>query len=107
VLAAAKVSAENIAQEYRGRIARRKSGPTRSRHTGDTIRVIPATVGIGYLVGAESPDMPNLPHWLEKGTVKMTARPALVPAAELESGVHLLRISEAIQSAIDAKGLGE
>lgn len=107
ILAAAKVSADSIAREYHARVARRRGGPTRrGTHTADTIRVIEATVGVGFLVGAASPAMPNLPHWLEKGTVKMTARPALGPAADLEAGPHDRRMREAIQSAIDEQGLG-
>jgi hypothetical protein len=43
----------------------------------------------------------NLPLWLEFGTKYMTAKPAIAPAAELETSAHRRRIEEAVQAAID------
>ena len=63
--------------------------------------------GTGYVVFVASPEMPNLPQWIEFGTVKMTGDPYLFPAGRAEEGPHRRRALEAIQDGLDDAGLGE
>jgi hypothetical protein len=106
VKAAAKVTAHAIANEMRRRIRRRSAGPTRSRHTAEGITVDESHDGKGYVIYIDSPDMPNLPLWLEFGTKHMTASPFAFNSARLEEGAHDRRTRAAVQDAIDELGLG-
>lgn len=107
VKAAAKETADAIVREAKGRIRRAAGGPTRSQHTAEGVKAVETNNGEGYLVVVDSPDMPGLPGWLEHGTKYMTAHPALFPSARLEEGAHRRRVADAVQSAIDAEGLGQ
>lgn len=106
VKAAAKETADAVVREAKGRIARAAGGPTRSHHTAEGITAVETNNGEGYLVVVDSPDMWGLPGWLEFGTKYMVARPFLFPSARLEEGAHRRRVADALQSAIDAEGLG-
>lgn len=100
---AAKITADNIAREAKGRVARRTG------KTGDAITVEKSHDGTGYVVfvANAAADWPNLDIGLEFGTRYMSPRPFLHVSARLEEGGHDRRSREAIQRAIDAKGLGE
>lgn len=105
--AAAEFTAHRIADEARSRVARRTG------RTAGKIHVEEAHDGSGFVVlpwaTLETVDeqSSNLPMWLEFGTKFMTARPYFFIAARLEEGAHDRRMREAIQEAIDEKGLGE
>lgn len=103
---ASMVTARRIASEASRRIARAAGGPTRGRHTAEGIGVEPTHDGTGAVVFIESPEMPNLPLWLERGTTFMTARPFFGPAVALEQGPHVRRIGDAVQAVIEEVGLG-
>lgn len=112
-LQASYVSAVHIKYDAQARVARRTSGKkTTSDPTGKGgltargIAIERSRVVTGYIVRANRPEMPNLPLWLEKGTVHMKARPFLVPAAQLEAGAHERRIREAIDGAIEDAKMG-
>lgn len=93
--AVAKVTAEAIASEARGRVKRR---------TGETARGITvqeARSGSGYVVLVEQPENPTLDVWLEFGTKHMMAAPFLFASARLEEGPHMRRVIEAINDAIE------
>lgn len=111
VRAAAQTSAESIVREAQARLAR-QLGPNASGQTVAGITMRPDTGGTGFIVVAEREPFPNLPLWLEKGTKKGQGthanlpRPFFYVSAELEEGPHERRISEAVQAAIDAQGLG-
>jgi hypothetical protein len=119
VKAASKVTAENIAREAKGRIARR-TGETASH-----IVVEESHDGKGYVAWVE-PDVKISLHtsrsgrthtqsvtyssvgrFLEFGTKHMTKREFLFPSARLEERPHLDRLAEALQDAIDDAGLGD
>lgn len=117
--AAAKVTADNIVREARGRVARR---------TGETASHIVAEESRdkhGYIVWVQ-PDVKLSLHtsrsgrthtqrvtynalggWLEHGTKYMTARPFLFVSARLEESSHTRRIQEALVAALADTGLGE
>lgn len=99
----AKITADNIAREARGRVARRTG------KTAEAITVEEAHSGDGYVVyvANEAADWPNLDIGLEFGTKFMSPRPFLFVSAHLESGAHDRRALEAVQAAIDEKGLGD
>lgn len=97
---ASEVTANRIAIEARSRVARRTG------KTQEGIVVEESYLGSGYVVISARQPMPNLPHWIEKGTKFQEARPYLEPAIELEREPHRGRIAEAIQRAVDEKGLG-
>lgn len=109
---AAHESADSIVREAQSRLERKLSGTS----TGATIAGIhdqPAYDGNGFVVISSREPMGNLPLWLEKGTKKgqagSHASPALsyfYSAAQLEEGPHLRRIEDALQHAINDKGLG-
>ena len=103
----AKVTADNIAREVSARAARAASGPTRGSHMADHVIVEETRNGDGYVVYVRHPEMPNQDLWLEVGTKHMTARPFFFSSARLEEGAHDRRAREAVQSAIDAVGLGD
>lgn len=49
----------------------------------------------------------NFPIWQEEGTKYMAATPAMQAAIDLEEGLHLRRVSDALQEGIDeVNGLG-
>jgi hypothetical protein len=101
--AAARVTADNIQREARGRVARRTG------KTGDAITVEEARNKDGWVVfvANAAADWPNLDIGLEFGTKYMSPRPFLFASAHLEEGAHDRRSREAIQAAIDEKGLGD
>jgi hypothetical protein len=101
VKVSAKVTADRIADEARGRV-RRATGATAAG-----IGVEETHDGKGWVVFTARPDNPGLPGWIEHGTKYMPARGFLFVSARLEEGPHLRRTTEALQNAIDAKGLGE
>ena len=97
---ASEVTANRIALEMRSRV-RRRTGRTQAG-----IVVEPSRFG-GWVVISGNDKMPNLPYWIEKGTIHQPPRPYREPAVELERGPHDDRISEALQTAIREKGLGD
>lgn len=101
---AAKVTADHIAREAQARL-QRQLGPGATGKTVAGIRVVEDERG--YLVIAQRNPFPNLPLWLDKGTVRMSARPFFDSSAQLEQGPHLRRLHEAAQAAIAEVGLGE
>lgn len=113
VNAASRESAESMEAEAEARL-RRQLGPNATGETEAGIASMPARDGNGYVVVSSNQRMPNLPLWIEKGTEKgkpgshtEAARPYFYVSAELTRGSHFRRISDALQSAIDARGLGE
>lgn len=103
LLPACLETANAVARGAEARV-RRRSG-----HTAQQIRVEPMSdgEGKGYIVRANDPSSKkHLESWLEFGTVHMTAKPFLFPAAEVENPSHDRRIREAIEDAIRAEGLG-
>jgi hypothetical protein len=98
--AAAKVTAENIATEARARIRRRTGA------TGNAIVVEETHSGDGYVVYVGD-GRQHIGSYLEFGTRFMTGTPWLFPSARLEEGAHDRRSRDAVQAAIDEKGLGE
>jgi hypothetical protein len=111
IAAASKETADRIVVEAQARL-RRQLGPGASGQTEANIAARPAFDRNGFIVISEREPLPNLPLWLEKGTKKGKgmhanyARPYFYVSAELEAGAHYRRIGEAIQQAIEAKGLG-
>lgn len=109
--AAAHETADAIVREAKARLAR-QLGPNATGQTVANIADRPAYDGNGYIVISEREPFPNVPLWLEKGTKKghgthaNYARPYFYVSAEIEAGAHYRRIGEALQAAIDAKGLG-
>ena len=95
----AKVTAERIAQEARGRVARR-TGKTQS-----AISVTEEEHGARVFVGRVAGRNPNVPLYLEFGTKFMSARPFLFVSAMLEEGPHMKRVERALQKAIDEASL--
>lgn len=110
---ASRESAESMEREAWSRLKRRLSGTS----TGETlamIEVLPARDGNGYVVVSSNTRMPMLPFWLEKGFDRgkpgshtQTAWNFFSTAAALEVGPHRRRLSNALQQAIDDRGLGE
>ena len=96
--AVAKESAENIAAEARARVARATGRTQRG------IKVEEAHDGTGYVVVSKRQPMPNLPLWIEGGTVHQPARPFLHAAAALERGPYVRRLRQALGDAIDRVG---
>lgn len=110
---AARESAESIEHEAEARL-QRQLGPNATGLTLAGIESRPAFDGNGYVVVSENDRMPNLPIWIDDGTKKgkpgsstQPARPYFWVSVHLEEGAHHRRIGDAIQDAIDAKGLGE
>lgn len=121
--AASKITADNIAREAKGRVARRTG------ETAEGIHVEESYSGDGYVVlmgDAVSPaetksrerrglktaksNLHQTKHtgiWLEFGTKFMTKREFFFPSARLEESAHNRRAREAVQDAINARGLGE
>lgn len=104
-------TADAIEHEAEARLDR-QLGPDATGQTVAHIASRPARDGNGYVVISEREPLPSVPLWLEKGTKKggsthaNYARPFFYVSAELEAGAHYRRIGEALQAAIDAKGLG-
>ena len=105
LFAVSLVTANAIDREASARLAR-QLGPNATGKTVAGIAVIPLGTA-GHAVIAERNPYPILPYWLEKGTAKMSARPFFDAAVKLEEGAHLRRVEEAVQRAIDSKGLGD
>jgi len=99
--AASEVSAENIANEARARVARRTG------ETAEGIVVVEAPEVAGYDVIVSHPTKPGLPWWLELGTKHMTARPFFDASVALEEELHERRIGEAVATTLEAEGLGD
>lgn len=97
---AAEVTANRIALEARSRV-RRRTGETQAGI------IVEASPHGGYAVVSGNQRMPNLPLWIEHGTRRMVKRPYLEPSVDLERNAHYNRIAEALQRAIDEKGLGD
>lgn len=100
-----RVTANAIDREASSRLAR-QLGPNATGKTVAGITVIPLGT-VGHAVVAERNPYPILPYWLEKGTEKMRPREFFDVAVKLEESAHLRRVDEAVQRAINAKGLGE
>jgi HK97 gp10 family phage protein len=98
--AAAKVTAEAIATEARARVKRRTG------QTGDAITVEETHNGDGYVIYVGN-GRQHIGSFLEFGTKYMTAKPFLFASARLEEGAHDRRARDAVQAAIDEKGLGD
>ncbi len=100
---AAKITADHIADEARGRVARRTGA------TAEAITVDEARAGDGYVVyvANAAAHWPHLDIGLEFGTRFMDERPFLIVSAQLEVGAHDRRAREAVQAAINSKGLGD
>lgn len=96
----AKITADNIAREAKGRVARRTGA------TGEAITVEETRNGDGYVVFVGH-KRGHIGQFLEFGTKFMTARPFLFASARLEEGPHDRRSRAAVQAAIDEMGLGE
>lgn len=109
---ASQISAESVEREAVARL-RRQVGAGSTGQTEAGIESRPAYDGNGYVVVASRDWMPNLPIWIEKGTKKrkprsstQAARPFFYVSAELEKGAHFRRMGEALQDALDDRGLG-
>lgn len=105
VKAAARVTADRVAREARGRAARDTG------ETAESVTVEESQAGVGYVVLPwnfnRTSRMPNLPIWLEFGTDTMTAKPYFFAAARMEEGAHDRRMRQAVQDAISEVGLGD
>jgi len=99
IKAASKITADNILREWVSRM-RRRTG-----QTAESIKVEEARNGEGYVI--YSGNRQHIARFNEFGTKFMTARPAGIPAMEIERGPHDRRIIEAINDGIRDKGLGE
>jgi hypothetical protein len=113
VNSASRESAESMETEAVSRL-RRQLGPNATGETEAGIESRPAYDGNGYVVVASNDRMPNLPLWKEKGTQKgdlgshtEPATPFFYISAELEKGPHFRRLEDALQDAINQKGLGD
>jgi hypothetical protein len=120
-----RVTANNIDRESSARL-QRQLGPGSTGKTVAGIHVVPLG-SVGHAVVSERNPFPNLPLWLDKGThsggtrekshraggvrtggsVHMAARPYFDVSVKLEEAAHLRRVDEAVQRAINAKGLGD
>jgi HK97 gp10 family phage protein len=96
----AKVTADNIAREAKARIARATGA------TAEAITVEETHNGDGYVVFVGN-ERTYIGRFLEFGTKFMAARPFLFTSARIEEGSHDRRALEAVQAAIDSKGLGD
>jgi hypothetical protein len=98
--AAAKVTADAIDAEAGARI-RRRTGKT-----GEAITVEETHNGDGYVIYVGQ-GRQHIGSYLEFGTKLMTEKPFLFASARLEEGAHDRRARDAVQAAIDEKGLGD
>ena len=96
----AKITADNIKREQQARIKRRTGA------TGEAITVEQTHDGTGYVV-FPGQQRTHVAHFLEFGTKFMSAGAFFFAAARLEEGAHDRRAREAVQAAIDSKGLGD
>lgn len=103
---ASRVSADNIAREAKARLSRQLSG-TSTGQTVEGIRVRADRSGWGWVVLSGNAREPMLPHWLERGTRKMRARPFFDSSARLEETAHRGRIDAAIHAGLSEYGLGD
>ena len=99
-LAVSKETADAVASEARGRVARRTGA------TAAGIIVVPSKDGWGYLVKTTRRDHPMVPRWLEFGTRFMSPRPFLLVSAKLEAPGYPRKIATATQAGITDVGLG-
>lgn len=102
---ASKISADHVCAEAKARLLRQLSGTS----TGETVAGIVVKgdrTGWGWIVDAGNLTTPMLDRWLERGTVKMHARPFFWESAKLEESAHLSRIKGAMSAAIGEYGLG-
>ena len=120
VKAAAKVTADNIVREARGR-ARRRTGETASHIVAEEshdqrgyivwvrpdVRISHHTMTRSGRGHTQKVTFNALGGWLEFGTETMTPKPFLFVSARLEESAHLRRVAEAVQAAIDETGLGQ
>ncbi len=97
---ASLVTANRMAMEMKSRIVRRTG------QTADAIEVEELRDGTGYIVYVGD-GRQHIAHFLEFGTRHMTKRDFFFAAARLEEGAHARRISDAVQDAIDSRGLGD
>jgi HK97 gp10 family phage protein len=97
---AALVTGNRIAHEMKARIVRRTGA------TGDAITVEELHDGSGYIVFVGD-GRQHIASFLEFGTKHMTKRDFFFAAARLEEGPHARRIEDAVQAAIDSRGLGD
>lgn len=109
---ASRESAQSMVREAQGRL-QRQLGPNATGQTVAGIQSMPARDGNGYVVVSSRGYMPMLPFWLERGFERgkpgshtQAAKPFFYVAAELTRGEHRRRLSDALQQAIDDKGLG-
>jgi hypothetical protein len=104
-LAAAQVTAENIAREARARVPRRRGAVTAAQLARppleDLIVVLPMRNGTGYVVIAQDPAAPFLPVQLEYGTQHMDKRAFFFTSARLEQSGHTRRMNDALTQAIE------
>lgn len=67
-----------------------------------------AIPGTRRFSGRSSMAMPSkYAHLVERGTNRSDAKPFLWPAVNAEEGVHMVRLRDAVQLAIDEAGLGD
>lgn len=93
-------TANRIALDARRRVA------VLTGKTQEGIVVEETHAGDGYAVVALRQPMPNVPLWLEKGTVHMDAQPFFDVAAQVEQGPHLRRVAEALTDELEGLGDG-
>jgi hypothetical protein len=109
------VTANNVQREARSRLAR-QLGPNRTGAMEAGVVVRDDYTQVGYVVMSirrDAREMYNLPIWIENGTKLGKAhshasapRPFFWPSVRLEISAHERRLSDAMQEAITAEGLG-
>lgn len=103
VKVAARQTSDRIADEARGRVARR----TGATAAGITVEETHDGTGYVVFVAVTGDRWQGLPSGLEFGTRYMSARPFLHASARLEESGHEQRVIEAINQALTETGLGE
>jgi len=93
-----RITADRVAAEARRRVAI----ATGLTHAG--IDVEPLEKGSGWAVVSARNPFPNVPIWLESGTVHMEAQPYFDVSVRLEEGPHFRRLAEALQEELDGLG---
>jgi hypothetical protein len=112
---AAHVTANNIANDARARVAHRGPDPTRAQQGRPPIEhfitVQEMTNDRGYVVVVQEPPQLYLPWELEYGTEFMDARPFFFSSAVIEYAAHSARMNDALVRAValaaEARGLGD
>ena len=105
VAAAARVSADHIANEARARLQRQIR--PEATETVASIRVVSDRTGWGWRVVAGKASFPMVAVWLEHGTRHQRARPFLYPSARLEEAAHTRRIEAAIRVGLAEQGFNK